>query len=157
MLQIVRAETPAVLEQARALFEEYASTLEFSLDFQDFERELAAFPGDYAEPAGCILVARSDDRPVGCVALRDLRDGVCEMKRLYIVPSFRGRGLGRDLARAIIEEARRLRYERMRLDTVPSMKAAIALYESLGFKAIPAYRHNPIPGASFMELVLGGS
>jgi ribosomal protein S18 acetylase RimI-like enzyme len=154
MERIVRAETSEQLEQARVLFQEYAASLGFELDFQDFDSELARFPGEYSSPTGCILLAVTDGKPIGCVAVRALDRGTCEMKRLYVAPAFRGRSMGRALAKRVAEEARRLGYERMRLDTVPSMKAAIRLYESLGFAQTPPYRHNPIEGASFMELAL---
>jgi carbonic anhydrase len=152
--RIVRAQTSEQLEQARVLFQEYASSLDFELDFQDFDDELARFPGEYSEPTGCILMALSDGNAVGCVAVRALDPEICEMKRLYVVPNFRGRDIGRALAERIVEEARHLGYARMRLDTVPSMNVAIRLYESLGFAQIPPYRHNPIEGTSFMELAL---
>jgi ribosomal protein S18 acetylase RimI-like enzyme len=153
-IRIMAAETEEELEQAKTLFREYASSLEFSLDFQDFEDELATFPGAYAPPSGALLLARSGTRALGCVALRKLESGVCEMKRLYVLPDRRGQGLGRMLAEAIINEGRRLGYARMRLDTAPAMTAAITLYESLGFETIGAYRHNPLAGARFMELTL---
>lgn len=155
MFRVVRAETEDRLEKVKDLFRMYASSLDFGLEFQDFERELAQFPGEYAPPSGCLLVAEVRERAAGCVALRRIDGTVCEVKRLYVVPSFRGRGIGRALAEGIIEEARRMGYKRMRLDTVPSMKAAIALYVSFGFTLIEPYRVNPVEGATFMELELG--
>lgn len=155
MFRVVRADTEARLEKAKELFGQYASSLEFDLGFQDFDREMARFPGEYAPPSGCLLLAVAGERVAGCVALRRISRAVCEMKRLYVVPDCRGRGVGRALAEGIIEEARRLGYERMRLDTVPSMKAAIAMYASIGFKPIEPYRANPIEGATFMELEIG--
>jgi ribosomal protein S18 acetylase RimI-like enzyme len=135
------------LDVVRELFTEYAASLGVDLSFQDFDRELATLASFYEQ----ILVASEDDRAAGCVALRRLDDTTCEMKRLYVRPGFRGRNLGRSLAENIIEEARRAGYARMRLDTLPTMTAAIPLYESLGFVEIAPYRFNPIEGTKFME------
>jgi putative acetyltransferase len=138
------------LERVCLLFREYADSLGFDLSFQDFERELAELPDFYER----ILIADEEGEAAGCVALRALGDGLCEMKRLYVRPAFRGRGLGRTLAEAVIAAARELGYARMRLDTTPSMGAAQALYEELGFREIEPYRFNPVPGTRFLELVL---
>ena len=153
-LVVTRAVTAAQWEAARQLIERYAEALDFGLEFQDFDREMRSLPEDYGPPDGCLLLAQLGSDPVGCVALRKFAEGLCEMKRLYVAPVLRGRGAGRSLAEAIMTEARRLGYGRMRLDTVPSMLAARELYASLGFRSIEAYRHNPIAGAEFMELVL---
>lgn len=154
MPEVVRAEKDAEFNEARVLFREYAASLGFGLEFQDFKEEIASFPGEYSVPSGCVLLARDSDRPVGCVALRPLEGTACELKRLYVVPRSRGKGLGRDLTLRIIEEARRLGYERMRLDTVEAMIEANTLYASVGFRRIEQYRHNPLEDAVFMELDL---
>src|SRR5579863_5475762 len=154
MLQITEVKTPEHVETARNLFREYADSLGFDISFQNFEKELAELPGDYAPPDGRLYLALEGARPAGCIALRKITADDCEMKRFYVCPLFRGKGVGKRLAAAIIGEARQMGYKRMLLDTVPSMKRAIVLYRALGFKPIPPYRHNPIPGASFMELIL---
>ena len=135
---------------ARELFLEYARSLGVDLAFQDFEREVATLPGDY-DP---ILIAHWNGEVAGCVALHALERGVCEMKRLYVRPDFRGHAIGRALADAIIGEAKRRGYRRMRLDTLPSMRDAMRLYESLGFTDIEPYRFNPIAGSRLLELDL---
>lgn len=155
MLQISDGHSGADLAEARTLFQEYAASLGISLDFQDFDSELAGLPGDYVPPAGCLLVARWQDQIAGCVALRPLGDGVCEMKRLYTRPPFRGLRIGRALAEAVIRRARESGYQRMRLDTLPAMHSARDLYSSLGFQEIESYRYNPIEGSAFLELTLG--
>ncbi|HUU82331.1 MAG TPA: GNAT family N-acetyltransferase [Phycisphaerae bacterium] len=154
MVAITQAQTERDIGIVRELFLRYADSLGFDLSFQNFDTELETFPGDYAPPGGCLLLARDSEEAVGCVGLRPLEAGICEMKRLYVRPECRGRGAGQALARAVIEEARRIGCGRMRLDTVPSMTAANALYESLGFVDIEPYRHNPLPEARYMELVL---
>ena len=142
------------LDVVRGLFNEYAGGLGVDLCFQDFDRELASLPGDYAPPAGRLLLAWEDEQAVGCGALRKLDAGACEMKRLYVRTAARGKGLGRRMAEALIGEARLIGYDRMRLDTLPSMGEAITLYRSLGFVPIAPYRKNPVPGALFLELAL---
>jgi ribosomal protein S18 acetylase RimI-like enzyme len=151
----VPADTPARIEAVRALFVEYAASLDVDLGFQGFEAELQGLPGDYAPPGGALRLAQDGPVPVGCVALRRLDETTCEMKRLYVGPSARGTGLGRKLAEDAIGIARALGYRRMRLDTLPSMKTAQALYERLGFRETVPYRANPVPGARFLELDLG--
>jgi putative acetyltransferase len=157
-LSFAQASSPSQIEQARELFLEYAQSLGFSLGFQNFDEELAGLPGEYAPPAGRLLLAEFDGQLAGCVALHGLapeNERVCEMKRLYLRPQFRGKGLGRALAEQIIAEAREIGYERMRLDTVePVMKDAVAMYWRLGFREIAAYRENPMAGKVYMELVL---
>ena len=147
--------TAKVLNDVQALFREYADSLGSHLCFQDFEKELANLPGDYAPPLGRLLVAVDDVRLAGCVALRRIDERVCEMKRLYVRPSYRGAGLGRKLAEAVITSACEVGYTQMRLDTLPSMKEAIKLYHLLGFAEIPSYRFNPVEGVKYMELALG--
>ncbi len=154
-MRIVQAGSPEEIEQARELFEEYAAWLEISPCFQNFDKEMAELPGDYAPPSGRLLLAFLNDQLGGCVALRDIGEGTCEMKRLYLRPNVRGKGLGRELAQAIIDEARLIGYQRMCLDTLPDrMDHALALYRLLGFKEIRPYYDNPVPGATFMELLL---
>jgi GNAT superfamily N-acetyltransferase len=146
----VQAESVAQIAQVRALFLEYANSLGFSLCFQSFEKEVAGLPGEYAPPNGRLLLAECEGQSVGCVALHPLAPHICEMKRLYLQPSYR-----RKLAEAVINEARMVGYKRMRLDTIePLMKAAVQLYRALGFRAIAPYRPNPIQGAMYMELDL---
>jgi carbonic anhydrase len=154
MTVIRTAESTEDYYIARALFEEYAGWLGFDLDFQDFDDELEDLPRQYGPPGGCLFLAEVEGQAVGCVGVRKLADGVCEMKRLYVKPELRGSGAGRLLVERSIAAARRLGYARMKLDTVPSMTAANALYRSLGFREIEAYRHNPIQGALFFELNL---
>jgi ribosomal protein S18 acetylase RimI-like enzyme len=154
-VKIVQVQGPAELIAARELFLEYAQSLNFSLCFQSFDQELASLPGDYAPPAGRLLLAEFFGKRAGCVALHRLEDGICEMKRLYVRPEFRGQKIGRRLAEAVIAEARAIGYQRMRLDTVaPLMAKAVQLYRELGFYEIPAYRANPMEGTLYMELVL---
>ncbi|MGW8209673.1 MAG: GNAT family N-acetyltransferase [Syntrophobacteria bacterium] len=154
MLRILEIKTKGDLFEVRNLFEEYADSLGIDLDFQGFDEELAELPGEYGSPDGCLLLALWKGQVAGCVALRKFSPGICEMKRLYTKPQFRGLGIGRALCEEVIGWARRLGYERMRLDTLPSMEEAKGLYSSLGFREIEPYRFNPVEGASFMELTL---
>ncbi|HJP93327.1 MAG TPA: GNAT family N-acetyltransferase [Pyrinomonadaceae bacterium] len=152
-MHIFPAETDEDIRNARMLFEEYAASLGISLCFQNFDHELATLPGDYAPTDGRLLLAADGDQLAGCVALRKHAHGVCEMKRLFLRPAYRGQGLGRVLVDSIIDEARKLGYTHMRLDTLPGrMDQAIALYRSVGFVEIAPYYENPVPDAKFMEL-----
>jgi putative acetyltransferase len=148
------ADSPSDVDTARTLFVEYQESLGISLCFQNFDAEVAGLPGAYAAPEGRLLLAFAGDEPAGCVALRKLEDGVCEMKRLWVRPAFRGMRLGRRLAEAVLAEARTAGYRAIRLDTLPSMQAAQALYISLGFRDIPPYNDHPIEGTRFMEAIL---
>ena len=154
MLRVNSATFVRELEQIRDLFIEYSNSLGFDLSFQNFQKELNELPGDYSPPSGRLFLGFHDSDPAGCVALRRISEEICEMKRLFVRPQYRGLGLGRALAMKVIEDACEMGYRRMRLDTVPTMQTAIALYVSLGFKEIEPYRYNPVKGAKFMELHL---
>jgi GNAT superfamily N-acetyltransferase len=155
MITISQAGSASDLEEARALFREYESWLGLDLCFQGFEQELRELPGKYAPPAGRLLLAFDDGRPAGCIALRQLEDGVCEMKRLYVRDEFRGKRIGLDLIERLMTEARDAGYKIMRLDTFPpKMPKAVELYESHGFRPIPPYYDNPHDGVLFMECSL---
>jgi ribosomal protein S18 acetylase RimI-like enzyme len=154
MIELIKVRDKEHLIAIRELFLEYAESLGFSLCFQDFDKELAGLPGEYAPPTGCLLLAVVDSTPCGCVALHKLEEGICEMKRLYIKPEFRGRGFGKWLVNTVIDEAKKIGYIKMRLDTVPQMKEAIILYREIGFREIEPYRENPIEGALYMEIDL---
>ena len=154
-IELIQATLPEHIEQARNLFLEYGSSLGFSLCFQSFDEEMKSLPGAYGPPSGRLLLARRTGHTAGCVALRKLEAGICEMKRLYVRPADRGLGLGRILVERIIAEARIIGYERMRLDTIASaMKDAIALYRRMGFEEIAPYSVIPIEDALWMELRL---
>jgi putative acetyltransferase len=153
-MQLVAAHTIEHLTVVRELFVEYANALGLDFCFQKFDEELAELPGKYAPPSGLLFLAMSEGQAVGCVALRKLEENICEMKRLYVRPQFRAQRTGRELAEAIIVAAREVGYGRMRLDTLASLKPAIALYESLGFQRIDAYYQNPIANVVYLELAL---
>ena len=153
-VNIISAQTNEQIDTIRLLFLEYAQSLNFDLCFQSFDEELAGLPGDYAMPDGRLLLAKYDGKVAGCVGLRKVADGVCEMKRLWVKPEFRDKKIGRKLAEEVISEARKIGYSLMKLDTVDTMKAAITMYKSMGFSDTSAYRYNPIEGAVYMELKL---
>ena len=154
-MEIFQASTQEELEQARSLFEEYAAWLRVDLCFQGFAAELAGLPGVYAPPRGRLLLAiDSSGQAAGCVALRPLEESVCEMKRLFVRPAFRGRGIGRTLAERVIAEAQSIGYATMKLDTLPKINAATRLYEILGFVRCEAYYNTPLEDTIFMELRL---
>jgi ribosomal protein S18 acetylase RimI-like enzyme len=151
---VIRIAADAAVDDVRVLMAEYAESLSFALDFQDFEAELASLPGAYAAPSGGLLVAYVDSELAGCVAVRSLQPSIGELKRLFVRRDFRGLGLGRRLTEAAITLAVELGHERLRLDTTPEMSAAQGLYRSLGFREIESYAYNPVPGTRYLELEL---
>jgi GNAT superfamily N-acetyltransferase len=154
-MHLLQSQTPEQIDQVRDLFREYADWLKIDLCFQNFEAEVAELPGDYAAPAGRLLLAYDNAQLAGCIALRRFDERTCEMKRLFVRDEFRGQGLGHQLIAAIIQEAKQIGYRYMRLDTLPpKMNDAIKLYRSYGFREIDPYYNNPVPGAMFMELDL---
>jgi GNAT superfamily N-acetyltransferase len=158
-IRLVYPDTPELIAATRELFREYAASLDVDLCFQNFEAELAALPGDYAPPAGCLTLAFVDGALAGCGALRPMPDAdyanACEMKRLFVRPAFRRFGLGRVLVQALLDEAQRTGYSEVLLDTLDDMEAARGLYASFGFEEIPPYYYNPIPGAHYLKATLG--
>jgi GNAT superfamily N-acetyltransferase len=158
MILIEQADSAAKIELAREMFREYSSQLGVDLSFQDFERELRELPGKYAPPEGRLLLAYyfegGNRKAAGCGALRQMDLAACEMKRLYVRPEFRGRGLGRALSESLVAIARVIGYSSMRLDTLPSMHEAHKLYQGLGFREIAPYYESPVPGSFFLELDL---
>lgn len=155
-ISIYEARAPSDISAVRTLFEEYAAALRVDICFQNFSKELAELPGAYAPPSGRLLLASVHHQVAGCVALRVVEQGVCEMKRLYVRPAFRGMGIGRLLAERIIADGKKIGYQRMWLDTLPFMTAALRLYESLGFVRRSSYYDTPIEETVFMELTLDG-
>jgi putative acetyltransferase len=153
-LDIIHATTPDQIAQARSLIVEYAASLGVDLCFQGFDEELSSLSVMYGPPDGRLLLAMVDGQSIGCGAIRRLETDCCEMKRLYVRSTARGLGAGRRLAEALLREARLIGYARMRLDTLLGMTDAQALYKTLGFQPIPPYRHNPVPGSTFLELAL---
>lgn len=154
VIRHVLADSATRFDHVRTLFLEYQRAIGIDLSFQGFKEELATLPGKYAPPAGRLVLAMAADKPAGCAALRPLEPGLCEMKRLYVRPPYRAQGLGRRLSGEMITAARQIGYARMRLDTLPAMVEAIALYRSLGFLEVAPYGHNPHPSALYFELRL---
>lgn len=155
MINIVEAETPAQIAEARALFREYENWFGLDLCFQNFDEEVANLPGKYAKPDGRLLLAQAGDKVAGCIGLRKIEADVCEMKRLFVRPDFQGHGVGKSLIEKLIAEARLIGYTKMRLDTYPpKMQKAVKIYESYGFREIPPYYYNPYEEVLYLELVL---
>ncbi|MCC0632010.1 GNAT family N-acetyltransferase [Clostridioides sp. ZZV15-6388] len=154
ILKFVEANDLENLENVKILFNEYSNSLNIDLCFQDFNNELKTLPGKYEKPSGSLILAFVDENLAGCVALKKLEDKVCELKRLYVRDKFRGLKIGKILLEEIVEEAKKIGYTYMRLDTLPSMKSAQGLYEKIGFYDIDPYTYNPIEGARYMELKL---
>ncbi len=152
--RLIIAKTEADFETARQLFQEYADTLETDLCFQGFQQELATLPTHYGAPAGALLLLQTDNKFVGCGGLRLLEPGVGEIKRLYLRKEARGQGWGKKLLEELVQTARSKNYQKLRLDTLPSMQAAIGLYQSIGFYEIAAYRFNPVEGVKYFQLDL---
>jgi putative acetyltransferase len=154
-IELIDVSVGPEMNEVRDLFMEYAASLNFSLCFQNFDVEVSRLPGEYASPLGRIILCRVNGQTAGCIAVKPLSEGICEMKRLFVRPAFRGRKLGRRLALHLIQEAKVIGYHSMRLDTIAgTMEGAIALYRSLGFEEIPPYYDNPIPNAVYLELKL---
>jgi putative acetyltransferase len=156
-LRLRRVRSSREVDRVRTLFQEYARSLRIDLEFQGFAEELRSLPGAYAPPRGTLLLATWDGHDAGCVGVRPLSRRTAEMKRLFVLSRFRGRGTGRVLAERAVRAARELGYRSLRLDTLAEMTAATALYRSLGFHEVPPYRYNPVPGARFFELDLAPS
>jgi putative acetyltransferase len=154
MPELTHPDSPELWQTARTLVREYAASLNINLDFQNFEEELLHFESEYAPPGGTFLLAHANNEFLGCAALRRFSATDCEMKRLYVRPSARNLGLGRQLAQALIAQAKSLGYTRILLDTLPTMQSAQSLYNSLGFQPTPPYRFNPIPGSAYLKLDL---
>lgn len=143
-----------MIEDIKKLFLEYSQSLEIELTFQNFKEEFSLLPGKYGPPYGTLILVLVDNKPAGCIALRKISEDICEMKRLYLRSNYRGLGIGKKLITMLIVEARKLKYSYMRLDTIPSLKAAQRLYTAFGFYEIKAYTYNPVEGAKFLELKL---
>jgi putative acetyltransferase len=153
-LSLVQVESMAQVDVARALFREYEASLQVDLCFQSFEAELSALPAPYLPPRGALLLAFQEGEVAGCGAFRPWTAECCELKRMFVRPPFRGKGIGRTLAAVLLSRAREAAYRSVRLDTLDFMREAVALYQSLGFRRIERYYDNPHPGALFFELAL---
>ncbi len=153
-MNIIEATTPQQIKNAADLFREYQQFLDVDLCFQGFEQELATLPGKYASPQGTILLAEHNGKTAGCVAVRSLKNDICEMKRLYVKDEFRGLSVGRKLTEAIIQKAKQLGYKKMQLDTLQRLDRAVDLYAKLGFKKISPYYANPLDEVVYWELEL---
>ncbi|NPV91699.1 MAG: GNAT family N-acetyltransferase [Firmicutes bacterium] len=151
-MKVIRVQSEEQVSSVRELIREYTFSLGVDLHFQGLAQELAGLPGEYSEPDGGLLAVDMNGRLIGCVALRKLEPRICEMKRMYVKPEFRGRGIGRMLAEAVVQNAREIGYEKMRLDTLSRLEDAISLYTSMGFQEIEPYIYNPLPGVRFLEL-----
>ena len=154
VIKLQTVKKPGHLVQARTLFRQYAETRRNDPALVEFPEEIKNLPGEYGPPDGCIMLAHYRGNPAGCVALHKIADGICEMKRLYVSPLYRGNGIGKSLVEAVLSRARELGYSRMRLDSIPGMETAQALYESVGFYDIDAYRNNPNRGTKYYEIEL---
>ena len=154
MIKLQIVEKADHVAQVKALFQEYAETRKNDPALENFHEEIDSLPAKYAVPDGNLILAYSDGNLAGCVAVHKLADGICEMKRLYVSPRFRGRGIGRYLVEAILKQAATMGYSHLRLDSIPSMREAQELYQSIGFYEIPAYRHNPNEGTKYYEIDL---
>jgi GNAT superfamily N-acetyltransferase len=154
MLQLVQPASPESWLVARRLVQEYAASLDFDLCFQDFAHELETLASEYGPPGGHFVLANWSGASVGCGGFRRFADSACEMKRVYVAPTHRGKGIGQAIAEALVVQARHAGYTTMLLDTLPSMGAAQHIYLALGFTPTSAYRHNPVPGATFLKLQL---
>jgi GNAT superfamily N-acetyltransferase len=153
-MEIHAASSPIELAAVRELFLEYAASLPVDLEYQEFDEEVAALPGEYAPPRGALLLATTGTHWIACVAVRPIDAAICELKRLYVRPEARGQGLGKRLTLAAVAFARGVGYRAMRLDTLPSMTEAQRLYRQLGFADIAAYRFSPVEGNVYLELDL---
>lgn len=155
MLKFKEAGSSKDYEIAAVLFREYATKLSVDLDFQDFNNELKHIGQIYARPAGVLFLAfENEAKTLGCFGIRKLEEGICELKRMYLKEEARGRGYGKELLSFAMSQGKKLGYKKMRLDTLPDMQQAIRLYEKMRFYDIPSYRHNPVPGARFLEVAL---